>query len=148
MKLTEREKWLYYLTVLKTSQTGKILSLEQKQAISEFIKTKIYPKITYDEWREMEVDMIKMNTQIMDLMWEGMQTSIGGKLPREVEQMFKVEDIAKLDNSVRDSLSTIDFEKLQGVFNQLPEKQRKELAPMFKKVKDISEQYKKEKKNG
>jgi len=148
MKFTGKEKWLYYLAVLKTSQTGKILTLEQKQIISDFIRKKICPEIGYDEWFEMEKEMIKLKTEIMNLMYEGMQSSISGKISEEAKKMFNESDLIKLDESMKESLSSLDFEKLQVVFNMLPEKERKDLEPVFKQVKKMSEDYKKEKKNG
>lgn len=149
MTLTEEMKWLYILTVIKTSQTGKILSLEQKQAIEEFIRKKICPSIDYKKWLEIEKDMIKMKTEIMKLMYEGMVSSIGkGGLPKEAKEMFEQADLARLDDSMRGSIRELDFDKIENVFNELPEEQRKYLEPMFKEVKKISEQYKQEKKNG
>lgn len=146
MNWSEKEKWISYLSILHTSETFKRLSMEQKQIISEFIRKKIAPNIDHNQWLEIEKDLIKFKTEMINMFYEGMRVAIGGKMTSEAKEMFKPDEIAELDRSMKEGLETLDFNKMQEIFDKIPESERKEFAPVFEQIKKMTEEYKKEKK--
>lgn len=105
MVLSEREKWLFVLTVMKTSKRAKDLPIELKQEICEFIRKREAPSINHDEWLKMEYDIRDTKDKVMILLQQGMSMAIGegDKLPPEVRKMFSEEEFAKLENVSRKS---------------------------------------------
>lgn len=144
--LNSREKWVFILTVLKTSQTGKAMPTKTRDGVMEFLRKNICPDITYDDWLEMDHDIKKAKTQVMDLMFEGVQYATQNKSSPEAQKMFSEADLGELDTKVRGELEKIDFGKLKKILEKLPEKERKELEPMFENVENLAGQYKIEKK--
>lgn len=104
MTLTEREKWLFVLTVMKTSKRASNLPMKLKQEICEFIRKRVAPSISYDEWLKMEYDIRDEKADIMTLMMQGMSVALGegDKLPQEAREMFDESEFAKLDNAARE----------------------------------------------
>ncbi len=104
MTLNEREKWLFVLTVMKTSKRASSLPMKLKQEICEFIRKRIAPSISYDEWLKMEYDIRDEKADIMTLLMQGMSVALGegDKLPPEAKEMFDESDFAKLDNAARE----------------------------------------------
>ncbi len=104
MTLTEREKWLFVLTVMKTSKRASSLPMKLKQEICEFIRKRIAPNISYDEWLKMEYDLRDEKADVMTLLMQGMSVAMGegDKLPPEARDMFDQSEFAKLDNAARE----------------------------------------------
>lgn len=142
MTLSDREKWMFILTVLKTSQIGKSMPLMMQQAISEFLREKICPKIDYDEWRNMELDIREIKAKVMDLMFKGMAVASGkSNMPPEARKMFSEMDLAKLDSKAKTEIKNIDFDKLKKILLSLPKDQQKELLPMFESIENLTGDY-------
>lgn len=146
MNLSDREKWLFILTVMKTSQTGKSMPVEMQQGICEFLRGKICPEIDYKTWEEMEYDIREIKTEVMDLMFKGMEVASGktNALP-EAKQMFNETEMAKLDNKMRGELKKIDFDSLKKILDDLPEDKKKKLQPMFESIENLTGDYFKDK---
>jgi len=146
MNLTDREKWLFILTVMKTSQTGKSMPVEMQQGICEFLRNKICPEIDYKTWEEMEFDIREIKTEVMDLMFKGMEVASGksNQFP-EAKQMFNETEMAKLDNKMRGELKKIDFDSLKKILEDLPEDKKKKLQPMFESIENLTGDYFKDK---
>ena len=143
MALTGREKWLFILTVFKTTQTGKMMPLKMQQAVSEFLRKKIAREISYDEWLQMEYDIRKIKSEVMDLMFEGMQAATSDTaLPPEARKMFDEMELGDLDDKVRSEVQKIDFGMIKKALESLPKKQKKELEPMFENVEKLAGEYK------
>jgi len=145
--LNNREKWIFILTVLKTSQTGKAMPLKMQQGVLEFLRKKICPDVSYDDWLSMELDIKKAKSEVMGLMFEGMQAATSNKsLSPEAQKMFSEAELGELDTKVRGELEKIDFGKLKKILEKLPDNERKELEPMFENVENLAGEYKIEKK--
>lgn len=142
MKLTNREKWLFILTAFKTTNTGKNMPLKMQQDTCEFLRKKLCPEIDYPEWLEMEKDLNKFKTEVMDFMFEATKASSGAKLPPEARKMFNEADLGSFDSKVKGELSKIDFGELKKALEKLPKDKRKELEPMFENVENLAGQYK------
>ena len=145
MTLSPREKWMFVLTVFKISQTGKAMPLEMQQAVTEFLRKKVCPELSYDEWRDMEIDIRKIKSEVIDLMYEGMQAATSDtKLPPEAQKMFSEIDLSELDNKTRGAIKQIDFDKLKKALDSLPKDKKKELEPMFANIENLAGEYKEE----
>ena len=142
MKLNEREKWMFILAVMKTSQTGKSMPMKMNVAVCEFLRERICPNISYDDWKQMEYDIREVKSQVMDLMLKGMEVASGkSRLSPEAQQMFSEIDLAKLDTRVKKELKKINFTKLKKTMLGLPEEQQKEIEPLFEAIEDLSGEY-------
>lgn len=144
--LNNREKWIFILTVMKTSQTGKSMPMKTKQGVMEFLRKNLCKDVSYEDWLSMELDIKKAKSEVMDLMFEGVQYATKNKLPPEAQKMFSEADLGELDTKVRGQLENIDFGKLKKILEKLSEKERKELEPMFENVENLAGEYKIEKK--
>ena len=148
MTFSDKEKWILILLIFKTTQTGKNMPMKMKQAVCEFLRNKICPTINYDQWLQIEKDINKTKTEVMDLMYEGMKVATSSsKLPPEVQKMFSEADLGELDTKVKGELSKIDFGKLKKVLDKLPKETRKELEPMFENIETLAGEYAMEKKD-
>jgi len=142
MTLSAREKWMFILTVLKTSQTGKSMSLKMQQALSEFLRNKICPEIDHDEWLQMEYDIREIKARVMDLMFKGMDVASGkSTFTPEAKKMFSEMDIEKLDSKVKSELKKIDFDKLKKSLLKLPKKEQDEIQPLFESIENLTGDY-------
>ncbi len=142
MTLTDREKWLFILTMMKMSNTGKSMPLEMQQAVCEFLKEKICPSIDYKVWEKMEYDIRDIKAQVIDLMFKGMEVASGkSDLPPEAKKMFNDMDLAKLDSKVKTELKKIDFDSLKKILKNLPDKEREALEPMFESIENLAGDY-------
>jgi len=131
---------------MKTSQTGKSMPVEMQQGICEFLRNKICPEIDYKTWEEMEFDIREIKTEVMDLMFKGMEVASGksNQFP-EAKQMFNETEMAKLDNKMRGELKKIDFDSLKKILEDLPEDKKKKLQPMFESIENLTGDYFKDK---
>jgi len=120
------------MTVMKMSKYAKILPQKSRQALLEFIKGQICPKLEYNEWREMEKDLSELKENVNRFMMEGIMSSLGKDLPEnsKAEEIFK-EDIRKLDDSVREEMKKVDLNKLK---ENLPKDEMNKLTKIFDMV--------------
>lgn len=142
MKLTNREKWLFILTVFKITHTGKNMPLKMQQDTCEFIRKKICPEIDYPEWLEMEKDMNQIKSQVMDLLFEATKASTGSEMPNEARKMFSEAELGEFDSKVKGELAKINFDELKKALEKLPKDKRKEIEPMFENVEQLAGEYK------
>lgn len=145
MKLNDREKWMFILTVIKTSQTGKSMPLDMQVAVCEFLREKICPTISYEGWKQMEYDIRELKAEVMDMMFKGMEVASGKrKISPEAKEMFSELEMAKLDSRVKQEIKKIDFDKLKKSMKKLPNKEQEQIEPLFEAIENLTGEYFKE----
>ena len=142
MQLSEREKWMFILTVMKTSKTGKSMTLEMQVAVCEFLRERLCPSISHESWKEMEYDIREIKAQVMELMFKGMEVASGkSQISPEARKMFTEMDLAKLDSKVKKHLKNIDFDKIKKSLTGLPKDKQDELQPLFEAIESLTGEY-------
>jgi hypothetical protein len=142
MKLSEREKWMFILTVMKTSKTGKSMTLDMQVGVCEFLRERLCPSISHESWKEMEYDIREIKAQVMELMFKGMEVASGkSTMSPEAREMFSEMDLAKLDSKVKNTLKKIDFDQMKKSLTGLPKDKQDELQPLFEAIESLTGEY-------
>ena len=69
------------------------------------------PDIDYDEWKQIEHDMNECRSKVTRYMMQGFMASTGNPDPRCTEIFMN--DIAQLDNAVREEMAKVDLDELK-----------------------------------
>jgi hypothetical protein len=134
--LSSREKWIFVLTVMKTSQMGKAMPMKMKQATCEYIRNKMCKDIDYPEWLKIEYDIKDLKGKVMDILMKGVDHAMGEaiKLPPDAQQVFDEAEFARFDDAVREEMKNIDLEELMKNLPKDKSKQMGKIKELFEKV--------------
>lgn len=136
---TQRECWIAVLTIMKTSQNAKSMTKEQRQVLEEYIRLHHCPEISYDEWLEIEKNIIQTKNLVMGTLIKGVFKALGATKPEEKELVhFK-----KMDEQFREFESE---ESIKALKNMIAEDQSeagnliKQAITQFEKAKKERDQ--------
>lgn len=133
---SQREFWIFVMTVMHTEQTAKSLTRDQRVAIEESIRKQNCPDIDYPEWEEIELNIVKNREKIISGFMSMFPAALGKKQPVNGE----IDILQMLDGKFRETVKKIDFDYLK---NCLPNDQSDETKRALEFIKEV-EQLKKD----
>lgn len=77
MTFTQRELWVYILTIMHTSSIAKQAGKETRQVIEMYLRKEMCPDISMDEWLKIEKDIVSYKNDVMGLMSMGVLGALG-----------------------------------------------------------------------
>lgn len=104
----QRETFIAVLAIMKTSPNAQAMSKEQIQTLVEYIRLNHCQDISYDEWLEIEKNIIQTKHLVMDTLIKGVFKALGAKPAQEKELvLFKKMEAEFRDYETEESLQTL-----------------------------------------
>lgn len=132
----DREFWIFVQSVLHVSQMIKNLDPKQITSLAEYIRGQNCPKLSYEDWLDIEKSIISSKYAVMDSLSKGLTQAMGGKTGSEAFENLRI-----LDSGFRDSIEGLNIEEIEEKL-----KQSKVELPDLTKVLESAKGFQKERK--
>ena len=129
------------MSVMHTAQVAKSLPKNQRVAIEEAIRKQHCPEITYDEWLEIEQNIVSSKGKIMSAFLGLLPLAMGDKMPVSKD----MDILAMLDSSFREQVKFIDFEQLKKNLPKDQSENTKRTLDLINRLKELQNEYKERK---
>lgn len=127
---TDRERFIYIVTVMKASSLAKVQPIAVIQGLIEFLRKNLCPSLTMDDWIEIEQNVIKMNALTVEVQKEGFYKSLGMKIPNP-NKPRDLKGIKDLEDAVASEIKNVDMTKLE-----------ESLPDQYKYIEELKEKLK------
>src|SRR3990167_3529680 len=91
-EFTDKEKWICILTIFKTSQFTKLIPKQARQTLEDMLRKKFCQQIDYEQWRDIEYQIIKLSKTVQSYYFEMALKSIG-KVQLDQVELDQVKNI-------------------------------------------------------
>jgi hypothetical protein len=132
-EFSQREFWIFVMTIMHTSQRAQSLSKEQRVAIEEAIRAKHCPDIPYQEWEEIELNIVKNRDKIQEAFISMLSMALGKKIPSGIDS-----DLVKtLDDHFRHIVDHVNIAELREVIQQSHTPQSPEILDLINEIEKL-----------
>jgi len=138
-EFSHREFWIFVMSVLHTSARAQALTKEQRVAIEEAIRAKHCPDISYQEWEEIELNIVKNRDKIQ----EGFISMMGAALGKTLQSGIDVHSLKTLDENFRHIVNNININTLRVLLTKSNTEQPKEILDLIDEIEKLQKEKRK-----
>ena len=138
MTLTPREFWVFVLSTMHSASVAQSLNKNQRVSIEEAIRKQHCPEISYDEWLEIEKNIVSSKGKIMSAFMGLLPLAMGDKIPVSKD----MDILAMLDTSFREQVKYIDFDQLKKNLPKDQSENTKMTLELIERLKELQTDYK------
>jgi len=135
-EFSHREFWIFVMTMMHSSQRAQSLTKEQRVTIEEAIRAKHCQDISYQEWEEIELNIVKNRDKIQ----EGFMSLLGMALGKSQAKGIDVDSLKTLDDSFRHIIKNINIADLREVIQQSHTPQAPEILDLINEIEKLKKE--------
>ena len=132
-EFSHREFWIFVMTIMHTSQRAQSLAKEQRVAIEEAIRAKHCPDISYQEWEEIELNIVKNRDKIQ----EAFMSMLGMALGKSQQIGIDANSLKTLDDSFRHIVDHVNIADLRELVQQSHTPQSPEILDLIDEIEKL-----------
>jgi hypothetical protein len=135
-EFSHREFWIFVMTVMHTSQRAQSLEKNQRVAIEEAIRAKHCPDISYQEWEEIELNIVKNRDKIQEAFMSMLGMALGKKIPSGIDS----HSLKTLDDSFRHIINHVNIADLRELIQQSHTPQSPEILDLINEIEKLQKE--------
>jgi len=135
-EFSHREFWIFVMTMMHSSQRAQSLTKEQRVTIEEAIRAKHCQDISYQEWEEIELNIVKNRDKIQ----EGFMSMLGMALGKSQQIGIDANSLKTLDDSFRHIVDHVNIADLRELVQQSHTPQSPEILDLIDEIEKLQKE--------